>query len=192
MAKLMAALKQMLNALASADAGEYLTQSEKFHYLNPNSGITLTPSVAPASPVSTRKRIALYLGSELPAEIINYVLQSCTRLEHDLVVLTFQPESEAQALISPYTDALASAKIDLRLEVLSGDTNTGLARYLRRSNGISFLACNEAGFLGRGLLSGAQSPEAFPVPVVLVATRSQAQNPGYGLSGKSATRTQVA
>lgn len=191
MSKLTAAIKQMLNALAAADAGEHLSMSQKFRYLNPDASIATPPRVEPARAANPRKRIALFLGSELPAEIMNYVVQTCTQLQHDLIVLTFQSNRETQSLLSPYTELLASAKINLELELLTGDTVSGLARYLRRHNGIAFLACNEAGYLGRGLLSGAQSPEAFPVPVVLVATRSSAKIAGQGQPDKTGARTHV-
>lgn len=192
MTKLTTALKQMLNGLAAADAGEYLSMTQKFRYLNPGASIAVPSTVEPARPASARKHIALLLGSELPAEIINYVVQTCTRLQHDLIVLTFQSNRDAQALLSPYADVLAKAKIGMELEVLSGDTVSGLARYLRRHAGIAFLACNEAGYLGCGLLSGAQSPKAFPVPVVLVATRSSAKIAGQGSPDQAAARTSVA
>ena len=182
----------MLSALAAADAGEYLSMSHKLRYLNPGASNAMPPKVEPARPASPRKRIALYLGSELSADIIDYVVQTCTRLQHNLIVLTFQSSRDAQSLLSPHSDVLASAKIGLDLEILSGDTVSGLARYLRRHNGIAFLACNEAGYLGRGLLSGAQSPEAFPVPVVLVATRSSAKIAGHDLPDKAMARTHVA
>jgi hypothetical protein len=171
MINLSADIKRLLNALASSDAGEYLSLSDKHGFLNRDAAIPPSPAVEPVYKSNARKRIALFLGSELPADIISYVVQTCTRLQHDLVILTFQSEDEAQLLVSPYIDVLANAKIEMQLEVLTGDAVTGLARYLRRHSGIAFLACNEAGYLGRGLLSGVQRFEAFPIPVVLVASR---------------------
>lgn len=192
MVKLSAKFKQVLNALAAADAGEFLSMSGKFRYLAPDVTVARAPAAAPAPATNRRKRIAFYLGGELPADIMNYVAQTCTRLQHDLTVLTFQSAHDTEALLAPYADMLAGAKIDLEVELLSGDTVSGLVRCLRRRPGIAFLACNEAGYLGRGLLNGTQSPEAFPVPVVLVAARAHAAPAGLTLPGQANNRTDVA
>lgn len=172
MFKLTDDIKRMLNGLASSDAGEFLSMSQKASHLNSGASVAVRAAAAPLSHVNNRKRIALFLGSELPPEITSYIVQTCTRLQHDLIVLTFQTQSEANDLLKPYLDELAAAKIDMQLEVLHGDPVTGLSRFLRRTPGIAFMACNEGGYLGRGLLSGTQRYETFPVPVVLIASRS--------------------
>lgn len=171
-------LKKMLNALACADAGEFLSPGQKTECLNRALGrpaAEVEPAAAapaqveaatPATPA--RRRVALYMGSELPADMMNYIMQTCARLKHGLTVLTFQPEDEGRALLKPYNDALASAGIDLQLEALSGDPVPGLSRYLRAHPEIAFLACRETGYLGRSFLNGTQRKNALPVPVVLI------------------------
>lgn len=174
--KLTQEIKRMLNALAFADAGEGLTLSQKTRYLNKNSDAGNTmPVAAPAQPHTTseRQQVALYMGSELPADMMHYVMQTCERLKHGLTVLTFQTDSTASELLAPYADELASAGIAMKTVVLSGDPVSGLARYLRRHPEVAFLACKETGYLGRSFLNGTQRQDVLPVPVVLVATHEE-------------------
>ena len=120
---------------------------------------------------------------------MQYVAQTCARLKHGLTVLSFQPEASARALLAPYADTLATDDIELRLETLSGDVMGGLARYLRRHPEVAFLACNETGYLGRGLLNGTQRQDGLPVPVVLVAARAgKAEIIGHTLPAESVSR----
>ena len=189
MTKLTENIKRMLNALAYANAGENLSAREKAIYLSkpePVIAVMAEPVVAG----SAQKQVALYMGSELSADVMNYVMQTCARLNHGLTVLTFQPEFHAQALLSPHKEALAAAGITLRLEILAGDPLNGLARYLRRHPAVAFLACNESGFLGRGLLNGTQRQDVLPVPVVLVA--SNANKAQVAQPSKTAPSTRAA
>lgn len=176
MVKLTKVIKRMLNALASADAGEFLTMHQKTAYLNQNptaGNVVQADNAAPLSTQATRERqqVALYMGSELPAEIMHYVLQTCGRLKHGLTVLTFQSDSTAHALLSRYADELGAAQIAIKIVPLTGDPVSGLARYLRRHSEVAFLVCKETGYLGRSFLNGTQRQDILPVPVVLVATR---------------------
>lgn len=174
-------IKQMLNALACADAAEYLTPGQKTEYLNKSKGITDSPSQLAAAtatplakPLTNNRRVALYMGSELPSEMMDYVLQTCGRLKHDLTVLTFQSETIGHALLKPYLETLTAAGIDLQLVSLIGDPIPGLTRYLRNHPEVAFLACKDTGYLGRSFLSGTERLNALPVPVVLLET----QRPG--------------
>lgn len=176
MIKLTEEIKRMLNALAFSHASEYLTLRQKSHYLNRNSAavdaIQADESVQP-QPTSERQQVALYMGSELPADIMHYVMQTCGRLKHGLTVLTFQSDSAARALLAPYADDLAAAGISMKTVILTGEPVSGLARYLRRHPEVAFLACKETGYLGRSFLNGTQSQDILPVPVVLVATHEE-------------------
>jgi hypothetical protein len=176
MIKLTEEIKRMLNALACADAGEYLTLRQKTYYLNQQAGagkaIQADPPV-PAQATSERQQVALYMGSELPADMMHYVVQTCGRLKHGLTVLTFQPDSVTRALLGPYADELANAGIALKTVLLTGDPVSGLARYLRRHPEVAFLACKETGYLGRSFLNGSQRQDILPVPVVLVTSHEE-------------------
>lgn len=176
MVKLTEVIKRMLNALASADAGEYLSLHQKTDYLDQKFGAGHALQAGAPVPVPTqatreRQQVALYMGSELPAEIMHYVVETCGRLKRGLTVLTFQSDSTARALLSPYADELAGAEIAMKIVPLTGDPVSGLARYLRRHSEVAFLVCKETGYLGRSFLNGTQRQDILPVPVVLVATR---------------------
>lgn len=178
MTALTATLKKMLNALAHADAGEYLSAREKGDLLTGvKSSITAAQTVAEIpfetrAIDSNRRRVALYTGSELPAEVMDYVVETCTRLKHDLTVLTLESKSTAQRVLEPHAAELESAGINMNLVALGGGTPMPqLARYLRGHSEVAFLACKDTGYLGRSYLTGTQRKDALPVPVVVVATR---------------------
>lgn len=176
MIKLTQEIKRMLNALAFADAGEYLTLRQKTDYLEHKPGARNTIEAATAAPGQSaheRQQVALYMGSELPADMMHYVVQTCGRLKHGLTVLTFQSDAAARALLSPYAEELAAAGITSKTVLLTGDPVSGLARYLRRHPEVAFLACKETGYLGRSFLNGTQRQDVLPVPVVLVATHEE-------------------
>lgn len=176
MTRLTEALKKMLNALAVADAGEYLTSTQKNQYLFQARGITppITTSVleqvdnTAAEGARARRRIALYMGMELRADMMDYVIQTCTRLDHDLTVLSIESNQAVCGMLDPFRDALKAEGIDLRVHYLTGDPIRGLGRYLRGHPEIAFLACKDTGYLGRSILKGTQRQNALPVPVVLL------------------------
>lgn len=178
MKKLSETLKQMLDALALADAGEYLTRREKSHVLGQQSGvIQRAPYIT--DPLHTDagsnvRRVALYLGSELPPEVMDYLVQTCARLGHELTVLTFETQNTARALLEPHQKTLDDAGVDMKLVTLTGDPVPGLARYLRGHPEVAFLACKDLGYLGRSYLSGTPRENALPVPLVIVASKSGA------------------
>ena len=165
-------IKHMLNALASADAGEYLTLHQKVRHLSPATQEQIQPPMPTKEPsATTQKRIGLYLGSELPRHVMDYVLQTCQRMRHGLTILTLQDEQDAKIMIDPLVVEFEKAGLDLRVDYLTGEPLASLTRYLRRHPEISFLTCNESGFLGRGLINGAKGMDNLPVPVVLVTPR---------------------
>ena len=177
MKKLTETMKQMLDALAFAHAGEYLTRREKARVLGRNSGVIERAPFIP-EPVKLRsgsaaRRVALYMGSELPPEVMDYVIQTCARLQHALTVVTFQSENTGRALLDPHRQALEAAGVEMELVTLSGEPMSGLQRYLRSHPEIAFLACKDAGYLGRSYLKGTKGKNALPVPVVVVTTAAE-------------------
>lgn len=166
-------IKRMLDALAYANAGDYLTLPQKDRILlgcPAPSGTPGTTAAAPPAPPVRRPQVGLYLGSELSADVMHYVAQTCARLRHDLTVLTFESETEARALLAPYQTLLDKAGTGLSFVVISGEPPAALAGALRRRPEIAFLVCNEAGYLGHSLMAGTQGKDVVPVPVVMVAT----------------------
>jgi hypothetical protein len=172
-------IKRMLNALAYANAGDYLTLPQKDEVLREATPATANVAAAPeAATAVKRPHVGLYLGSELSADVMQYVTQTCARLKHDLTVLTFESETEAHALLAPYQAMLAKAGTRLNVVVVSGEPPAALARALRRRPEIAFLVCNEAGYLGHSLMAGTQGKSAMPVPVVMVAASETAVHHG--------------
>lgn len=183
-------LKHMLDALASADAGEYLSLQQKARYLAPASQEQRREQPpAEKSTATAKKWIGLYLGSELPQHVTDYVLQTCLRMRQGLVILTLQDEAEAHTLAAPLVAAFKDAGLALRMEYLYGEPVASLARALRRHPEISFLTCNETGFLGRALTRGTQGVDSLPVPVVLVAPRDSEASLRQDAATPSAART---
>lgn len=170
--KLNAEIKRMLNALAYANAGELLTSRQKHRVIA--GGTSPTPVIEPMPTSKVGPQIGLYLGSEVSSDVMQYVMQTCTRLKHGLTVFTFQSESDAQALLNPYQAELENARIGVQLTVLGGEPPAALVQALRKRPEIAFLICNESGYLGRSLLKGIVRQEAFPVPVVMVAANETA------------------
>jgi hypothetical protein len=179
--------KMMLDALAHADAGEYLTPREKTRVLagqiSPRQTLVEAPAPAIEETGSSARRVALYLGSELPGEVMDYVIQTCGSLQHNLTVLTFESENTARALLQPHKGALENAGVEMKLVTLSGEQPMmGLNRYLRRHPEIAFLACKDSGYLGHLFMKGMQNKNALPVPVVVVTTDKK----GAGSAGQPA------
>lgn len=170
--KLTQEIQRMLNALAHANAGENLTRRQKDRVLAGGAAPVIEPT--PHATHANGSQIGLYLGSELSPDVMNYVVQTCGRLRHDLRVLTFQSENDAQALLAPYRDSLVAAGIGVELSLLTGEPPAALVHALRKRPDVAFLICNETGYLGRSLLKGSVRRETIPVPVVLVAARDSA------------------
>ena len=170
-------IKRMLNALAYANAGDYLTLPQKDRVLAGSpvpASMEEKAATPPAAVPAKRHHVGLYLGSELSADVMQYVTQTCARLRHDLTVLTFESETEARALLAPYQAMLDKAGTGLNIVVVSGEPPAALARALRRRPEIAFLVCNEAGYLGHSLMAGTSGKDAMPVPVVMVAANEAA------------------
>lgn len=182
-------LKNLLNGLASAHVADHLSLTQKDAVLSGLPKVSRAPeAVAPAA-TAERTRIALYLGGDLPGEVMQYVLRTCVQLRYGLTVFTLQSRKEAEALLDGYRDALAESGIAPQLVTLSSEPSRALSQALRRRPEIAFLVCNESGYLGRGLLNGTQ--HVLPVPVVLVsqdAGRGEAQRP----AGQDSSTTRAA
>lgn len=171
---LSAYIKPILEGLAYAHAGDYLSRAQKDAALaetprTSRSNLVIQPAAAPGERASGALRIGLYLGGELPAELMQYVLRTCGRLQYGLTVLTLQNRKEAQALLAPYQAELEEAGIAPQLVALTSDPARSLVQALRQRPEISFLVCNESGYLGRSLLQGGQ--HILPIPVVLVSPK---------------------
>ncbi|MGQ9862373.1 MAG: hypothetical protein ACUVSD_10250 [Thiobacillaceae bacterium] len=185
--KLTYEIKRMLEALAFANLGENLNRRQKSRAI---AGSAAPAAVAPQEAVTAAHlpQVGLYLGSELPADVMQYVVQTCFRLKHGLTVLTFQSELEAQTLLAPFQSTLDAAGIQPHVTVLTGEPPASLIHALRKRSDIAFLICNESGYLGRGLLKGTVRQDAIPVPVVMVASSEAATQPAHSEAGAAHER----
>jgi hypothetical protein len=148
--KLTQEIKRMLDALALANAGDNLTRRQKSRLIA-GKPAPLSKTEVPMAKTQ-QPQVGLYLGSELSADVMQYVVQTCTRLKHGLSVLSFQAESEVQTLLAPYQGTLAENGIEMRVAILTGEPPAALVHALRRRPEVAFLICNESGYLGRGLI----------------------------------------
>lgn len=161
-------VRRMLNALSFAHAGENLSRTQKDRVLAQDQPAAVREAeFVPPAATAERSQIGLYLGCELPADILQYVVRTCARMRYGLTVLTFQSQAVAEELLAAHADLLKEAGITPTIVPLSGEPLRALPQALRRRSDIAFLVCNESGYLSRGLLNGTQS--ALPVPVVLVS-----------------------
>ncbi len=185
------AVKKMLDALAHDHAGEYLTRREKTRILaqqsKANQAEETNPGLETQYATSTTRRVGLYLGSELPPVVMDYVIQTCDRLQSELTVLTFESENTARLLLKSHQDALNNSGVKMKLVTLSDEQPmVGLSRYLRRHPEIAFLACKDSGYLGHMIQKGDEFRNALPVPVVVVATKEDSANqPGQPAQPKN-------
>ena len=197
MPPLTTALKKILNGLAHADAGEYLTPRQKAAYLQ-NTAVNVVNSDDPPPVLSekavkkTRRRVAMYMGSTLPNKMMDYVIETCSSLDHDLTVLTFEAGAVSSALLEPYMKQLEERGIALETVKLSGEPITGLARYLRSHSEIAFMACKDTGYLGRSYINGTQVKNALPVPVVVVVVDPKAAAARPAAQGEETGRSNIA
>jgi hypothetical protein len=172
-------LKQMLDALAYADAGEYLSGLEKSRILAEGPAAAKQSQQVNTKPVTDEennntRRVALYLGSELPKEVMDYTVQTCARLRHDLTIVTFESRNTANSLLDPFRKTLEEAGVDMKLAVLAGDPLPRISHYLRSHPEVAFLACKDVGYLGRSYMNGTLQSNKLPVPVVVVASKGEA------------------
>ena len=175
MSKLIDIFKRIGEGLQHAHAAEYMTITQKGRQLD-NASVYVKPVsvqtvVFDNETKDNRRRVGLFMGSELPAGIMTYAIDTCVSLKHELTVITFQTENTARALLKSYEQALKAANIDLKLVALTGDPISRLTRYLKSHPEIAFLACKDTGYLGHRTMNGPKDKSLLPVPVVVVVTK---------------------
>lgn len=166
-------LKKMLEGLAYADLAEMLPPSSKDRSLtfNDASGRS-APFSEDADPsggstvLPMPRRIGLFLGPYATAAVIEYALESCIRLDAELVVFTFLEDDRARRLIEEHIPAPGEQAPNLHIQHLSGNPERALGALRGRGVRLDFLVCDERGYLGHQLLAG---DLALEIPVVMVA-----------------------
>lgn len=185
--KLTQEFKRMWNALTYSTAGRENLTPKPMHRVIVG-GVAPCPVIeATSRPKATQ--IGLYLGSELPADVMQHTIQKCSELKYGLCVFTFQSELDARALLKPYQSELEDARIGVQLTVLVGEPPAALVQALRKRPDIACLLCNASGYLGRSLMRGVVREETFPVPVVRVAAHESAMTaPSQAVSSPAVGR----
>lgn len=173
--KLSANVQRILNALAFANAGENLTLRQKGALLANTPAAVRAADFTPPVATAERAQLALYLGSELPADVMDYVIRTCTRMHYGLTVLTLQTQKDAERILAAHNVALDEAGLSPRIVPMTGEPSRALTQALRRRPEIAFMVCNESGYLSRSLMNGTQN--GLPVPVVLVSRNGEASAP---------------
>jgi hypothetical protein len=176
MRRLTPTLKRMLEALAMeglayADLPEMLPRSAKDQYLT-GAGSHHRAAVAPEASGATDsramerpKRVGLFLGPYATRALVDYALESCTRLKAELVVFTFMDDVGARRLLEAHLPLPDGAQPRISIEHLSGDPERALEGLQGRGVRLEFLVCDEQGYLGHRLLA---RETALDIPVVMV------------------------
>lgn len=169
------ALETMKNGLAHSHAADYLSGSDKLKHIKDvnataraEHNLTTQSKQEAAIKRGNRQSIVMYLGSELPKPLMNYIIETCQSLDHDLKIVSFESKAVTESLVGPYQQALEDNNIQFEKVRLSGSPMEELNSYLKSHPEIAFLACKENGFLGRIYLSGNPVKFKLPVPVVVV------------------------
>lgn len=169
-------LEVMKKGFAHSHVGDYLTGSEKLKAIadvdasaSAQRNLLAQQTKEAAKTKTKRQSIAMYLGSELPAHLMDYMIETCISLDHDLKVLTFESSNVSQELLEPYQAVLAEKNITMQKTKLTGNPMAELNRHLKGHPEIVFLACRDSGFIGRSYLSGNPAKINLSVPVVVVS-----------------------
>ncbi|MCA1788873.1 MAG: hypothetical protein LC667_03140 [Thioalkalivibrio sp.] len=181
MRRLTPTLKKMLDALAMeglsySDLPEMLPRSAKDQYLTGPGPHHRAAAAAEASGATDSgamerpKRLGLFLGPYATRALIDYALESCTRLKAELVVFTFMDDAGARRLLEAHLPAAEGAEPRISIEHLSGDPERALEGLQGRGIRLEFLVCDEQGYLGHRLLA---REIALDIPVVMVTPPRQ-------------------
>lgn len=167
-------LKQAVNALSAAHAGEMLHRRGKQRQLGPNTPHQAMPSaVVPARDVMPaaatairRKQVALWLKALPSQAVLDYALSTCQRMDMDLLIL-HAGKLRAQELLASFGDLLEDANVETDILVLDGADESALFRHIERTPRIAFLVMGSADALEKPLGQGRTMPS---VPVVVLTS----------------------
>ncbi len=156
-------IKQAIDALAYADAGEPLGPRAMYAALNPGHA---TSPLSP-KPYAGRKLVALGVGDSLPAEVMSYIIGTCRRMDADLLLIT-EDATRVRALLAPYLSDLEG--IQCLAEEVPGASRRAVVRVLQQNSNVLFAVTGTQDDPVHALLKakrGLLEPKT-PVPVVMV------------------------
>lgn len=161
-------LKQAWDALAYADAGEFLPYSEKCRLL----GIEPPPDCQgylPPPDVAPRRSIALNLGRDLDPYAIDYAIDLAQCLKASLVLLR-PPAGAPETLTADLEDRIDAVGMGREEVTLTAPWADSVAAFLRRRADVFCLILGARDLDWRTLVPTARlgRRRAFPTPVVVV------------------------
>lgn len=191
-------IESMKSGFAHSHASDYLSGTDKLKAITDYNASTHAKQnlIAQSNQEAARKEmkrksVAMFLGSELPKSLMNYMIETCQSQDNDLMILSFESNTVTEALIKPYEKDLEENDIKLKKVRLSGNPMEELNRYLKGHPEVAFLACKETGFLGRIYLSGNPAKFKLPIPVVVV-TADQSASMNTDNNDENGTKINVA
>jgi hypothetical protein len=161
-------LKQAWDALAYADAGEFLPYAEKCRVLGVEPPADCRGYLPPREP-APRRVVALNLGRSLDLGTVDYAIGAAQGLEAGLMLLR-QPEGAPASVIAEVRARIDASGIPWGEERLAGPWVDAVSAFLRVHPSVVclVLAPEDLTRRGRADLRRGRQGRAFPTPVVVV------------------------
>lgn len=166
-------LQQFFDGLAHEHAPEFLNTRQKLGRLDTLESAPVSAE-GPAPALASRVRIGLILGTMLSTPATVYAVESCQRLDANLVVYSFLEEDQVLAKLSEHlpTDFDSARRIEVRH--LSGTPTDAVQRAVNRTSRLQFLVCDADGFTGHGVTHRVSLDLNVPVVAVTSCDRKPA------------------
>lgn len=157
-------LKQAWDALAYADAGEFLPYAEKCRVLGvePPKGCR---GLLPPLERSTSRQLALGITKGFHLAQARYAIETAQRLGADLVLLLDGSQSHESPL-KQVAELCAQAQIEVKHQLLQAPWIDSVARFLRSQPSVICLVLGPDSLEAQGLNIPAKKTFATPVVVV--------------------------
>jgi len=161
-------IRRAWNSLSCAHAGEMLTPRQKGRLLRAEGIQEQHAAHAPRS--AHNQTVALHVGDLLTTRMVDYAVETCQRLNADLLLLAHGNSEVRNDALEKSAHRISATGIHPRIVKLTGEWKQAVSRYIRTHHEIIFLVLsaqdsNSQSLLGHG---GTYRRHAFPVPLVMV------------------------
>jgi len=161
-------IRRAWNSLSCAHAGEMLTPRQKGRLLRAEAIHEQHLAHEPRS--AHNQTVALHVGDQLTTRMVDYAIETCQRLNADLILLAHGNSDIHNGALEKSAHQISMAGIHPRIVKLSGEWKQAVSRYIRTHHEIIFLVLsaqdlNSQALLGQG---GTHKRHPFPVPLVMV------------------------
>jgi hypothetical protein len=173
MAKTRSLLQQFFDGLAHEHAPEFLNARQKLGHLDMVEPAPATGE-GPVPDLASRVRIGLILGTMLSTPATVYAVESCQRLDANLVVYSFLEEEQVLAKLSDHLPAGFDTTQRIEVRHLSGTPTDAVQRAVNRTSRLQFLVCDADGFTGHGVTHRVGLDLNVPVVAVTSCDRKPA------------------